>query len=217
MEHTYLEEGVFDVLITVTSDSGCIASHEYNEMIEVLPFPNADFYFSPDEIDIMDTEVTFYNTSSNGFSYEWSFGTGDLSNVFDPIYNFPNTGAGEYIVELKAFSEGEECFDVMQKTVTINEVLLYYIPNTFTPDGDLFNESFKPVFYSGLDIYDYHLTIFNRWGEPVFESYDANYGWDGTMGGNELVPAGVYVWSITFGDNRSDEIHKEKGHITVLR
>lgn len=73
------------------------------------------------------------------------------------------------------------------------------------------------MFYSGLDIYDFHMIIFNRWGEVIFETYDVNYGWNGSYGGGEIVQDGVYVYKIEYGDTMSDEKHYINGHITVLK
>ena len=86
-----------------------------------------------------------------------------------------------------------------------------------TPDGDLFNETFQPVFTAGYDKYDYHLTIFNRWGEIVFESYDADKGWNGAYGDGGLVQDGVYIWQIEFAETMSDKLHVHRGHVTVLK
>jgi len=47
-----------------------------------------------------------------------------------------------------------------------------FAPNIFTPDGDEFNEYWR-VYITGIDIYDFHLTMYNRWGEIVWESYNA--------------------------------------------
>ena len=78
------------------------------------------------------------------------------------------------------------------------------------------NEKFTPIFASGLDVYDYHFTIYNRWGEMVFESYNVAYGWDGNYG-NKPADEGTYVWVLEFGDLSSDEKHLEQGHVTLLR
>jgi len=92
----------------------------------------------------------------------------------------------------------------------------HYIPNTFTPDGDYYNQEFKPIFQSGYDPSDYHLIIFNRWGEVLFESYDALYGWDGTYGG-QLLPQGTYTWKIDFKVSANDARAQELGHVNMLR
>lgn len=96
-------------------------------------------------------------------------------------------------------------------------MIIFYVPNVFTPDGDSFNESFQPVMTAGYDLGDYHLMIFNRWGETVYESRDASDGWDGSYGNRGLVDDGVYVWAIDFSETMSDKRHKIQGHVTVLK
>jgi len=63
------------------------------------------------------------------------------------------------------------------------------------PDVDQFNELFKPVFESGFDSFNFHMTIFNRYCEIVFESFDATGGWDGILETKDLLIAedGVYT------------------------
>ena len=75
----------------------------------------------------------------------------------------------------------------------------------------------KPVFTEGFDPYDYHMTIFNRWGEILFESYNAAYGWDGTYKGLGLVDDGVYIWQIEFGETHTDKRNVSRGHVTILK
>ena len=90
------------------------------------------------------------------------------------------------------------------------------MPNTFTPDGDNYNEFFTPVFTSGYDPYDFDLYIFNRWGEIIWESHDASAGWDGTYGGN-LVQDGTYTWKIEFKTTETDERMMVSGHVNVIK
>lgn len=99
---------------------------------------------------------------------------------------------------------------------------LYYVPNTFTPDGDMYNQVFEPVFSKGFDPYDYHLMIYNRWGEVVFESFDQQIGWDGTYGAQKAsavfnCPDGTYTWRLEFSALSNDQRFVNVGHVTLLR
>jgi gliding motility-associated-like protein len=95
---------------------------------------------------------------------------------------------------------------------------VYYIPNAFTPDGDQFNQNFKPVFTSGFDPFDYNLKIFNRWGELIFESMNHEIGWDGTYKATEgTCPDGVYVWMIEFKTTSTDARKKIQGHVILMK
>jgi gliding motility-associated-like protein len=96
----------------------------------------------------------------------------------------------------------------------VNNVILF-APNIFTPDGDAFNELWR-VYIDGIDIYDFHLTVFNRWGEIVWESYNPEGMWDGTYGSTES-KTGTYVWVIEAKDKFSDKKLEWRGHVTVLK
>ena len=93
---------------------------------------------------------------------------------------------------------------------------LYYIANSFTPDGDEHNNSWWPVFTSGFDSYDFHLTLYNRWGELIFESFNAQDSWDGTYN-NTPVQSGVYTWLIQYGDINNDNETVLHGSVTIIR
>jgi gliding motility-associated-like protein len=128
---------------------------------------------------------------------------------------FPNILFNEYLVTLIATSE-YGCIDSTTISIQITDELIFYVPNAFTPDGDNHNNTFKPVFSSGFDPYDYTLLIFNRWGEIVFESRNAQVGWDGTYAG---IPChdGVYVWKVIVGLSNNANRAEKIGHVTLLR
>jgi gliding motility-associated-like protein len=215
--HTYLYAGSYDITLTITSSEGCVASVTYNNYIDITETPIAQFSYSPYEIDVTDTRVYFSNSSIYADAYTWSFGDGTAaSSEIEPDHMYPPIGDRNYLVTLTAFN-ANGCEDVVEQVLNIKDVLLYHIPNAFTPDGDAFNEDFKPIFISGLDIYDYHVMIFDRWGEMVFESFDANFGWDGFYGNQGLVNDGVYIWKLEFGETMSDKKHYIEGHLSVLK
>ncbi len=214
--YTFTESGCFDVTFGMTSASGCYTEKTYSSYVCLDETPDASFYVTPSVLDGSNPVAQFHNTTTGAISYEWSFGDGTAgSSDINPDHLFP-PDYGEYNVELIA-SSVNGCTDAAYLTVRVLEDILYYVPNTFTPDGDNFNETFKPIFTSGFDPYDYHLLIYNRWGEIVFESFNAAHGWDGTYGDGAICEDGVYVWSIEFGDINDDKKHKESGHISLLK
>jgi gliding motility-associated-like protein len=216
--YTYDTPGIYDVSLSVTSSEGCFNSYTNNGYIEVVPFPIAAFTFAPTDIDILDTEVDFTNESQHADSYLWNFGYvgGGSSTEENPTHVFPDSAGGNYIVSLMAISDAG-CSDQITAAVNIKDVLLFYVPNVFTPDGNSINNTFYPVITAGVDIYNYHLTIFNRWGEVIFESYNPAGGWNGHYGDGGLVQDGVYVWQIEFKETMSDKKHTHRGHVTVLK
>jgi len=138
--------------------------------------------------------------------------------TFSPQSVFTNDTEGDvfYPVQLTA-SNYLGCMDVITRFLEVREIILFYVPNTFTPDGDQFNELFRPVFESGFDPFNFHMTIFNRYGEIVFESFDATGGWDGAFGNKGLAEDGVYTWKIDFKELHSDKRHEEFGSVLLLK
>ena len=213
--YTYNQAGLYTVSLSVTNFSGCSASVQFVDYIEVFPQPNAAFTASQLELDILNTEVSFNNNSSNSDYYTWDFGDQSaISNVVNPTHNYPEE-IGGYIITLIAYSNAG-CSDTSTLFIPVNDILIYYIPNTFTPDGDAYNQFFQPVFTSGYDPYDFNLFIYNRWGEIIWESHDASVGWDGLYGG-KLVQDGTYTWKIDFKTTMSDERIMNVGHVNVIR
>lgn len=98
----------------------------------------------------------------------------------------------------------------------IPEEVIYYVPNTFTPNGDEHNNLFNPVFVCGYDPLEYRFDVYNRWGEIVFTSLDAKAGWDGTYQG---IPAkeGVFGWKLEYKADNTTEKKVLTGHANLLR
>ncbi|HIP35964.1 MAG TPA: PKD domain-containing protein [Crocinitomix sp.] len=215
--YTYTQAGNYDVTYTVTYPGNCTSSLTYSSVL-VEEVPQAIFNVDNAQLTIENTEIEFINNSINANTYQWDFGDNSAnSGLTNPIHTYPEIGNSVYLVTLVA-SNDAGCTDTAQQTIYVNDVIIYYVPNVFTPDGDAFNQTFQPVFTSGYDPYDYHLMIFNRWGELVFESYNADYGWNGRYGADgDLVQDGVYVWKINFKETMSDKKHEAIGHVTILR
>lgn len=125
--------------------------------------------------------------------------------------------AGMYVIQATHTVDG--CVSPpATTTVTVARCpqLLYYIPNTFTPDGNQYNQTWRPVFTSGFDPAEFRLVVYNRWGQIVWESYNPTAHWDGTYD-SRYVPDGVYTYRVWFGDKESDARYELTGHITLLR
>jgi gliding motility-associated-like protein len=97
--------------------------------------------------------------------------------------------------------------------IRVNQVECIYLPNTFTPDGNGRNETYKPLGTKLKSLVVFR--IFDRWGNLVFETTDVNQGWDGIYDGKLLEP-GVYVYYLegTCITNNKEFI---KGDVTLIR
>ncbi|PWH86869.1 HYR-like domain-containing protein [Brumimicrobium oceani] len=221
INYAFNESGCYDINLEVESDKGCTADLTKDNYICIDDYPIADFSVTPEELSTFYNEAEFTNESSGAVTYDWDFGDSSFSNEINPthvysVYN--NDPKVVYNVQLIAYSE-LGCADTIIGELPYFEDLIYYVPNSFTPDGNKYNETFKPVFTSGFDPLDYKLEIYNRWGEMIFESNDPAYGWDGTYGAKNtiFVPEGTYVWKISFKKLRTDENMEEMGSVNLLR
>jgi gliding motility-associated-like protein len=93
--------------------------------------------------------------------------------------------------------------------------VLIYAPNTFTPDNDEHNQHWG-IHIEGIDVTDFNLLIFNRWGEIIWESNDPSGTWDGTYNGS-IIPQGTYSWIIRAKDLLNDGKYEFNGYINILR
>jgi gliding motility-associated-like protein len=215
----YDSPGCYPVSLTVqSSETGCSSSVTYEDMICVAANPIADFYTNTTTITATDSYVQTTNVSSGATSYYWDFGNGVTSSEYAPnvIYDALSDG---YVISLVVEND-YGCVDTAQVFIVVEEELIFYVPNAFTPDNDQYNQVFQPVFTSGFTPSSYQLLIFNRWGELIFESFDHTIGWDGSYGRNrevEMCQDGTYIWKIYFKSSNNDERKSVTGHVSLLR
>ncbi len=213
--YTFTTPGCYDVTLSNTV-GGCSGTQTIADYICVTASPNASFSMNPSVFSTSPQNINFINNSSNATSYEWNFGDGSTSILANPSHIYTNTETG-YTVTLTA-TNAAGCLDVFSVSLGSTDGLVYYIPNTFTPDGDENNQTFQPVFTSGYDPYNFQMLIFNRWGELIFESFDASQGWDGTYGlKGKPVQDGIYTYKIVFKNPKLDDRITVSGHVTLIR
>lgn len=217
VSNTFEAIDCYDITLTVTDNVGCTNSSTATSLICVEAPPIAAFNGTPAALNEYDSEVQFHNTTVGGSTYVWDFGDdSETSTLTNPEHDFAEAGIGSYVVTLIAFSP-TGCSDTTTRTIQLLEDLIYYVPNSFTPDDNFYNQVFKPIFTTGYDPFDYTLLIYNRWGEVIFESHNVEFGWDGTYGDKGLVKEGVYTWKIEFKTKASDARKMIAGHVNVLR
>lgn len=170
--------------------------------------PTANFEISSNTL-FDDLPITFQNTSLNGDTYQWYFGDGNSSAVVHPNNSYEEPG--NYIVTLIVIDD-KGCSDTISKPIIIEEAYFIYVPNTFTPDGLRFNNTFG---VSTIGIRSLQITIFNRWGQELFFSEDLDFKWDGTFS-SVISQDGTYVWKIKYITNSGRE-ETIVGHINLIR
>ena len=91
------------------------------------------------------------------------------------------------------------------------------IPNTFTPNGDGINDNFKII--GGPYVSSFHIWIFDRWGNKVFESTQADFLWNGTdqFVGEKPFNSGVFSYVIEYQKLDADSGGKIGGNVTLIK
>jgi gliding motility-associated-like protein len=87
------------------------------------------------------------------------------------------------------------------------------IPTAFSPNKDGSNDIFR---VKNTNLSQFQLQVFNRWGEKVFETTDADEGWDGTFR-DEPQELGVYVWKAEYKLNGAPSVKFASGNLTLVR
>lgn len=220
VNHQFETAGCYDITLTVTNSNGCVGTFTALDLICTEAPPNASFFPTPGVISEYNAQVGFVNTSTGATSYSWNFGYNNgVSTQEEPSFDYAGASSNQLVTLVASTPLG--CTDTATAVIIFEEETIYYIPNTFTPDGDMFNQTFQPVFTSGFDPFNFSLYIYNRWGELIFESHNAEIGWDGTYGAGAknvgLVPDGVYTWKIEFKPKNNDNKFIDIGHVTVIR
>lgn len=89
---------------------------------------------------------------------------------------------------------------VPSNIVCVDNCPSYELPNTFTPNGDSYNDLFIPYPYCFIERVSF--KVFNRWGQLIFETEDPDLNWDGTNLQGDAVSEGVYYYSCQVFEQR---------------
>ncbi len=195
----------------LTAYNGTCQSAVVSIMPNVPAGPTASFTVSVklNTITFVPSSIIFNNTSVNADHYLWDFGDLATSTNINPTHVYNK--AGTYKVKLTAYNSANCAADVTEGDFIIksNITLLF---NSFTPNGDNINDKFA-VSIANVSIF--HIQIFNRYGQLVFESRDPFTSWDGTLSGGPA-PVGTYYYIINAVDQGGKSI-KQSGNVMLLR
>jgi len=203
--------------ILEVNDNGCIVRSN----IEVVNFGGvmADFYTYPTIVEINKPYCSFYDdsrTRDNGVVSAWLWDFGDRFNSIEknPIHEY--TKVGIYDIQLIVIDQ-YSCTDTAYKKIEVKNNFTFYMPNAFTPTSDGKNEFYGPKM-TFVDEEEYEYRIFDRWGQEIFYTNDINEHWNGYVNNNstDIVPQGVYVWSIKLKDMQGQE-HSYIGQVSLIR
>ena len=148
-------------------------------------------------------------SATGGIQYSWSPSYGlSNANISNPVAN--PTITTTYIITV---TDTFGCHSSDSVTVFVISKA-FWLPTAFTPDGNGQNDV---LFVRGVDIQNFEFTIFNRWGEKIFEAKNMQLGWDGTkQGTGEPMPQGAYPYFIKGTLSNGDPVDA-KGLVNLIR
>lgn len=214
-----LPSGTYTTQLTVIGTNGCIGISPVST-VTVFPKPDAYFYWTPEEPNILMNDITFHDQSTIGLpitKWHWDFGdifvapANDTANTQNGnhTYNYSEIYPVKLIV-----TNSFGCVDSIVRLLKIEDDYVIYIPNVFSPHKSGNNDVFK-VQGIGFLADSFEMAIYDRWGTLIFKTNDINKGWDGTVKGTILAPSDTYVYKIRLRDYKRRE-KTYVGHIIVM-
>lgn len=184
--------------LTITDTNGCKVS-DFREIKSLLAM--ADLNLTTDTTVCHDVNSRVALNVQN-IAYEWLDGS---PGVF---HEAQQSGP----VPVRLFGPCDTLDHIINLTVEDCRCKVF-VPNAFTPDGDELNDIHR--LQTSCTLQDFKFTVFNRWGEVVFQTTDINQSWRGTFQ-NQKVKGEVYVYKLAYKAENNDWQY-DQGTITVLR
>jgi gliding motility-associated-like protein len=137
-------------------------------------------------------------------------------NDYTASFTFDVYDEGIYWATSKFVTDGCTTSDSVLIEFEDCEDFELHMPNVFTPNGDSLNDYFRPIVFKKVN--EAVLSVYNRWGEKIFETYNVERGWNGQYEGKP-VPDGVYFWLLEYIEPK--EVNPQKvfinGTVTLIR
>ena len=222
--YLFLNQGKYWVSLSVTNGVGikkCGAV--LTKPIDVYPKPNVIFTTDPlykttvalPRFKTINTSSVNQNPFVTNMKYDWGWGKTfkvGSDTVKSPSIIF-GKDTGTYWIKLVVTTD-KGCKDSSLQRVVIGPDIIIFVPDAFTPDGSGPNENntFKPQIINNKT---YYMSIYNRWGQKMYETTDLNKGWDGNYLG-QPAQDGVYVYKIIV-TSLEDKVFQYNGTFTLLR
>lgn len=210
--YTYTVPGTYDITLIIATTNGCISIDTFfvPGAVTVHPSPTAGFATSDTVVSIFNPYIATTDFSIGADSCQMDFGDGYVTTDCNSGHTYWSYGS--YTITQTVWNEFG-CPDTMRINVEVLPEHEFFIPNTFTPNGDGLNDVFMPAI---MGAEQYHFMVFDRWGMLIFETYDLLQGWDGRFKGNKC-QQDVYVWKVDYFDLEHQTSETRIGHVNLIR
>jgi len=197
--------GVFTIQLTVTDAAG--ESNSTTNSITVFDLPTITAYY--DTLIDLGGEVELNSITPSFGDILWTPNTYYIDcDTCAITYAQPQINT-DYFVTITD-PNGCTAHDTVQ--VMVNFIEGIGVPQAFSPNADGNNDQ---LVVKGFGITKMKFTVYNRYGQLIFQTEDQNNGWDGSFKGSPLNP-GVFVWTLEYALlNNSRGLLK--GNTTLIR
>ena len=193
-----LQEGTQEAIFVATTENACVKEFRIELTVSAY-FNDYNIEVEPALITPGKSTVRMYTIYRPNVDYDWNFGDGSHGFDSDVVHTYNVQNESYYDVVLTV-TDTENCVEERSIRILVDKTI--DVPNTFTPNGDGYND----LFLNG-----WHIKIFDRKG---FLIYEGNKGWDGTYM-NKMVPDDTYFYIIDHTENGQKVM--KKGYITVIK
>ncbi|MEO5570880.1 MAG: choice-of-anchor L domain-containing protein [Bacteroidia bacterium] len=207
--HTYTIAGTYPINLIITSQFGCTGTITQNTEIQFFPLPVAEFKADHATASVFNSNFNLVDLSQNAVSWNWNFGDGATAAEQNPRHNYDDIGKFKILLTVTNIAG---CVSRYEQDILVTP---FFVPNSFTPNGDGLNEEFFDPGYV-MDVAAYSMTIWNRWGQKIFDVDNAKETWNGFDRNGNAVQQGSYVYQINVL-TKSNKKYSYQGTVMVLR
>lgn len=209
---TFGRRGVYDLKYQITSPTGCVLQGILPGHFQAEDKPQADFTaIISGQQGQRSLLLAAQDLGSGPLDYSWWINSTQVASGDRYRHAIPTFGT--YNLRLDAINAAG-CTTAVHKSIELEPLVQFYLPNIFSPNDDGVNDLWQPVgWFEGITALKY--AIFDRWGTLIFSSTDPQQAWDGRFLGQSL-PAGVYAAVLQYLDAQG-KLHLVSESITLLR
>jgi gliding motility-associated-like protein len=195
---TYTASNKGTYIVTVTDSHGC-QGNDITTITTIHPLPQR---FLPQDTAICSYGKLDLKTLSPYKTYLWNNGAGTPAiTISQP---------GTYWLQVK---DNNNCIGKDSIIVSVKQCMSgLYIPTAFTPNGDGKNDVFRPLLFGNVK--HFLFTVYNRWGQIVYQTSELQKGWDGKLTGKPQ-DTNVFVWTCSY-QREGEKENFERGTVTLI-
>ncbi len=195
--------GKYWVKVTIPSDFKTRTCDSVYKEVNIVEYTSPVVNLGNDKTMCQNQIIQLNAKGGAGYKYLWN-PTGEVTQ------QITSTFPGIYSVEV---TSPDNCKATDEIELIDSCPHIIYIPDAVSPNADLLNDVFVKIW--NFTPKDYNFTVYNRWGELLFETTDLNAGWDCKVN-SELVQQDIYVYKISYIDT-DKKYYELRGTFFVVR